>query len=225
MQETRSLTVPGLDASLAAQLAAIVESSVDAVVSKHLDGTVVSWNRAAERIFGYSAEEMVGNSIYRLIPVDLHGEESDILSRVGRGEQIAHYETTRVRKDGGRITISLTVSPVLDRAGKIAGVASIKRDITEAKHLEQILRQATKMEAIGRLAGGLAHDFNNHLHALSGFAHFIGRDPGLSPRSRQDLQQIHKITEPMARLTHHLLARARPQVQAPEIVEHGGLIE
>jgi two-component system cell cycle sensor histidine kinase/response regulator CckA len=113
---------------------------------------------------------------------------------------------------------------VLDAAGNITRVASIKRDITEAKRLEQIIRQATKMEAIGRLAGGLAHDYNNHLHALSGFAHFIGRDPGLSPRSRQDLLQIHKVTERMASLTHQLLAFARQQVLTPETVDLGAII-
>lgn len=224
MQETRSRNLPSLDATAAAQLAAIVENSVDAIVSKRLDGTVLSWNRAAERIFGYTSDEMVGSSIYRLIPPELHGEEAEILSRAARGEQVAHYETTRIRKDGTRITISLTVSPVLDPSGNIAGAASIKRDISDAKRLEQIIRQAAKMEAIGRLAGGLAHDFNNHLHALSGFAHFISRDPGLSPRSRQDLLQIHKVTERMASLTHQLLAFARQQVLTPATVDLGAII-
>ena len=218
--ETRRLEqIVSHSARIAAQMGAIVESSADAIVSKQLDGTVLSWNRAAERIFGYSAEEMVGNSVYRLIPDELHGEESEILSRISQGQQVAHYETTRIRKDGRLITISLTVSPVHDPDGHIIGAASIKRDITDAKRMEQIVRQATKMEAIGRLAGGLAHDFNNHLHALSGFAHFIDRDPGLSPRSRQDLQQIHKVTDRMASLTHQLLAFARQQVLMPETVD------
>jgi two-component system, cell cycle sensor histidine kinase and response regulator CckA len=215
----RSLDVPSLNPTAAAQLAAIIESSVDAIVSKQLDGTVRSWNRSAERIFGYSAEEMVGNSIYRLIPEDLHDEEAEILKRAARGEQITHYETTRIRKDGNRITISLTVSPVFNPDGTIAGVASIKRDITESRRLEQALRQSAKMEAIGRLAGGLAHDFNNNLHALSGFAHLIGRDPTLSPTARQDLLQIHKVAERMASLTHQLLAFARQQVLAPKTVD------
>jgi PAS domain S-box-containing protein len=219
MAQSRPVESPTIDATAAAQLAAIVESSVDAIVSKQLDGTVLSWNRAAERIFGYSAEEMVGSSIYRLIPPDLHDEEAHILERAARGEQITHYETTRIRKDGARITISLTVSPVLSADGRIARVASIKRDITEAKRLEQILRQSAKMESIGRLAGGLAHDFNNNLHALSGFAHLIGRDASLSPTARQDLLQIHKVTERMASLTHQLLAFARQQVLTPKTVD------
>jgi two-component system, cell cycle sensor histidine kinase and response regulator CckA len=224
MLSNRSQDVLSLKASAAAQLAAIVESSVDAIVSKQLDGTVLSWNRSAERIFGYTAEEMVGNSIYRLIPLDLHDEEAQILERAARGEQITHYETTRIRKDGTQIIISLTVSPVFDTEGNIAGVASVKRDITEAKRLEQVLRQSAKMESIGRLAGGLAHDFNNNLHALSGFAHLIGRDPGLSPTARQDLLQIHKVAERMASLTHQLLAFARQQVLAPKTVDLGDIV-
>ena len=224
MTLNRSLDVPSLKATAVAQLAAIVESSVDAIVSKQLDGTVLSWNRSAERIFGYTAEEMVGNSIYRLIPQDLHDEEADILERASRGEQITHYETTRIRKDGARIVISLTVSPVFDPDGNIAGVASIKRDITEAKRLEEILRQSAKMESIGRLAGGLAHDFNNNLHALSGFAHLIGRDPGLSPTARKDLAQIHKVAERMASLTRQLLAFARQQVLAPRTVDLADIV-
>jgi signal transduction histidine kinase/CheY-like chemotaxis protein len=167
---------------------------------------------------------MVGNSIYRLIPPDLHDEEAQILKRAARGEQITHYETTRIRKDGTPIVISLTVSPVFDTEGKIAGVASVKRDITEAKRLEQAVRQSAKMESIGRLAGGLAHDFNNNLHALSGFAHLIGRDPGLSPTARQDLLQIHKVTERMASLTHQLLAFARQQVLTPKTVDLGEVV-
>jgi PAS domain S-box-containing protein len=221
MPPNRILDIPSLNATAAAQLAAIVESSVDAIVSKQLDGTVLSWNRSAERIFGYSADEMVGSSIYRLIPDDLHEEEAEILRRAARGEQLTHYETTRIRKDGKRVTISLTVSPVFKPDGTIAGVASIKRDITEANRLEQALRQSAKMESIGRLAGGLAHDFNNNLHALSGFAHLIGRDPSLSATARQDLLQIHKVAERMASLTHQLLAFARQQVLAPKIVDLG----
>ena len=225
MPENNSLKVsPPLDMTAAAKLAAIIESSVDAIVSKTLEGTILSWNRAAERIFGYSADEMVGTTVYKLIPPELYDEESTILARIARGEQVEHYETTRVRKDGTTITISLTVSPVLDGEGNVVGAASIKRDITEAKRVEQVLRQATKMEAIGRLAGGLAHDFNNHLHALSGFAHFIGRDPGLSPGSRKDLQQIHKVTERMASLTHQLLAFARQQVLTPETADLSAIV-
>jgi two-component system cell cycle sensor histidine kinase/response regulator CckA len=194
-------------------------------VSKTLEGTILSWNGAAERIFGYSAGEMIGSSIYLLIPPELHAEERDILSRISRGEQVAHFETHRVRKDGTRLSISLSVSPIRNDSGTVIGVSSIKRDITQRKQSEEALRQAAKMEALGALAGGIAHDFNNQLHALSGFAHFIGRDSGLGSAARQDLQEIQKTVERMASLTRQLLAFARQQVLSPETLDLNAAID
>ena len=333
-------------------LGAVVQSSRDAIISKDLDGTITSWNLSAERIFGYSAEEMVGRQIYRLIPESLHEEERDLLRRVARGEVIDSFETERIRKDGRRIIIAVTLSPVLDAVGAVAGVSSIKRDVTEQRRVqraleesearlqallqqlpsgvmiaeapsgrlvqanpqveliwrrptilssdvqgyrayegfhadgrpyapdewplaralvtgetilgeeiritrgdgtsgwisanaaplrdasgaiggavvafsdttaqheaEERLRQSAKMEAIGRLAGGLAHDFNNQLSALSGFAEFVARDSGLSARARQDLLQVQLAGERMAGLTRQLLAFSRQQILMPETVD------
>lgn len=115
------------------RLAAIVESSDDAIVSKNLNSIVTTWNKGAERLFGYSAEEMIGQSITRLIPPELPDEEKHIMDRIRRGERIEHYETTRCCKDGRRIEVSLTVSPIRDNAGKIIGVSKIARNITEEK--------------------------------------------------------------------------------------------
>ena len=129
---------PAVPPSLAnALLAAIVEGSDDAIASKTLDGIVTSWNRGAERLFGYTAEEMVGRSITVLIPADRPDEEPAILERVRRGERVDHYETVRRRKDGSLIDISLTVSPVRDRRGRIVGASKIARDITERKRAER----------------------------------------------------------------------------------------
>jgi len=208
-----------------ARLAAIVESSDDGIVSKAIDGTVLTWNAAAERMYGYSAAEMVGRSIYDLVPNDLQAEEQAILARVGRGERVAHYETLRCRKDGTQIQISLTLSPMTDSTGQIVAVSSIQRDISERRRAEESLRQAAKMEAIGVLAGGLAHDFNNQLYAVSGFAHFIGRDPGLSPATRQDLIELQKVAERMASLTRQLLAFSRQQVLSPETLDLNAAVE
>jgi two-component system, cell cycle sensor histidine kinase and response regulator CckA len=208
----------------AARLAAIVESSEDAILSKTLDGIILTWNAAAERMYGYSASEIVGHTIYALIPGELQQEEQDILARVARGEHVAHYETVRRRKDGSQVNISLTLSPIYD-GGSIIGASSIQRDITERMRAEEALRQASKMEAIGMLAGGLAHDFNNQLYAVSGFAHFIGRDPGLSPSSRQDLLELQKVSERMATLTRQLLAFARQQVLSPEVLDLNAAVE
>jgi two-component system, cell cycle sensor histidine kinase and response regulator CckA len=203
----------------AALLAAIVESSDDAIVSKTLEGKVLTWNAGAERMYGYTAAEIVGRSIYALVPERLQQDEERILGQVARGEHVHHYETVRCRKDGKEIDISLALSPIRDAGGTITGASSIQREITERKRSEEALRQAAKMEAIGILAGGLAHDFNNQLYAVSGFAHFIGRDPGLSPAARQDLLELQKVADRMASLTRQLLAFARQQVLAPETLD------
>jgi PAS domain S-box-containing protein len=209
----------------AARLAAIVESSDDAIISKALDGKVLTWNSGAERMYGYSAAEIVGRSIYSLVPERLQQDEERILKQVARGEPVHHYETVRCRKDGKEIDISLALSPIRDATGTITGASSIQRDITERKGAEEALRQAAKMEAIGILAGGLAHDFNNQLYAVSGFAHFIARDPGLSPAARQDLLELQKVADRMASLTRQLLAFARQQVLAPETLDLNAAIE
>jgi two-component system, cell cycle sensor histidine kinase and response regulator CckA len=206
-------------AAVSARLAAIVESSGDAIISKSLSGTVLDWNAAAERMYRVPASEMIGRSIYTLVPPELQNEERQILERVARGEHVAHYETSRLRSDGSRVDISLTLSPIRAPDGTIIGASSIQRDVADRKRAEEALRQSSKMEAIGALAGGMAHDFNNQLYAVSGFAHFIARDPGLSPSSRTDLIELQKTAERMASLTRQLLAFARQQVLSPEILD------
>jgi PAS domain S-box-containing protein len=124
------------------RLAAIVASSADAIISKTLDGIVTSWNEAAERMFGYPASEMIGQSIRRLIPADRQAEEDMILACLARGERIEHYETIRVAKDGRTINVSVTVSPMQDDSGRIIGASKIARDITERKEAENALRQS-----------------------------------------------------------------------------------
>ena len=122
---------------VARRLASIVESSDDAVVSKDLNGIIATWNRGAERLFGYMAEEVIGEPITILIPPERRDEESGILERIRRGEHVDHYETVRRRKDGSLVTVSLTVSPVTDETGRIVGASKIARDITEQKRREE----------------------------------------------------------------------------------------
>jgi PAS domain S-box-containing protein len=125
--------VQGLEAR---RLAAIVESSDDAIVSKDLNGIVTSWNRASERMFGYTAEEMIGQSIRRIIPADRQSEEDDVVGHIRRGEKVDHFETIRQRKDGSTLPISLTVSPILDDRGVVVGASKIARDISDRKQAE-----------------------------------------------------------------------------------------
>jgi PAS domain S-box-containing protein len=125
------------------RLAAIVVSSDDAIITKTLDGCITSWNGGAERVFGYGPSEMIGQSILRLIPPELHAEESEILGRLKRGKRIDHYETVRVAKDGRRVDVSLTVSPLRDRSGRVVGASKVGRDITERKRAERLQRILT----------------------------------------------------------------------------------
>jgi PAS domain S-box-containing protein len=125
-----------------ARLAAIVESSDDAIISKTLEGRITSWNAGAARIFGYEANEMIGQPITRIIPPELHAEEQKILARLKRGERIEHHETTRIAKDGRPIDMSLTVSPVRNDAGELIGASKVSRDITKHKQAEQARRRS-----------------------------------------------------------------------------------
>ena len=121
-------------------LTALIESADDAVISKTLDGIITSWNKGAERVFGYTAEEVIGKPVLILIPPDHHDEEPNILKRIKAGERIEHYETVRRRKDGTLIDISLTVSPIKAADGKILGASKIARDITHLKRAEEKIR-------------------------------------------------------------------------------------
>jgi PAS domain S-box-containing protein len=138
-----------------ARLASIVASSDDAIISKTLDGRITSWNASATRIFGYHANEMIGQPITRIIPPELHAEESKIIARLKLGERIDHYETVRVAKDGRRIDMSLTTSPLRDKSGRVIGASKVGRDITERKQAEQLQRTLTN-ELIHRIKNTLA---------------------------------------------------------------------
>ncbi|HTM15741.1 MAG TPA: PAS domain S-box protein [Terracidiphilus sp.] len=148
------------------RLAAIVDSADDAIVGKTLNGIVTSWNKAAERIFGYTAEEMIGQSILRLIPEGLYYEEDEILRKLRAGERIEHYETTRKKKSGELFQVSVTISPIIDHSGKVIGASKIARDISDKKRVEQLLIQSEKLAATGRMAAAIAHEINNPLESL-----------------------------------------------------------
>jgi PAS domain S-box-containing protein len=344
---TRDVTSHQEAEQAVARLAAIVASSADAIIGKTLDGIVTSWNTAAERIFGYSSSEMVGQSIYRLIPEELHGTERDLLARLGRGEPVAFSEAERIRKDGQRIYIAVTVSPIRDAYGEVIGASSIKRDVTERKQaadalarsqerlrlalraarmgtwqwdvakntlswdddlhqlyglepgeqvtayehflervhqddrarvaasiqraldggggldyefrivlpdgrvrwladhgrvvrdqngnplymtgvcldsterklIEERLRQAQRMDSVGQLAGGIAHEANNMMSVVLGCADYVLQRTDLPGPVRDDVDQIWKAAKRTAGITQQLLAFSRRQVLQPQILD------
>jgi PAS domain S-box-containing protein len=158
------------------RLAAIVESSDDAIISKDLDGIITSWNRQAERLFGYKEEEIVGRSVLTIIPPELHRDEEMILNQIRSGQKIDHFETVRLTKAGERMEVSLSISPVRDEHGRVVGAAKITRDIRENKRIERTLRTTEKLAAAGRLAATVAHEINNPLEAVANLIYLAKRD-------------------------------------------------
>ncbi len=344
---TRDVTAHQVAEQAVARLAAIVASSGDAIVGKTLEGVVTSWNTASERIFGYSEAEMVGQSIFTLIPPELHDSERELLERIARGERVEFGETERIRKDGRRIYIAVTVSPIRDTRGRVIGASSIKRDVTERKQAaealmlnqerlrlalkaarmgtwqwdvannalawdEQLhdlygiepgrqvtqyehfidrvhpddrafvagsvrraledgggldyefrivlpdgrvrwladqgrvardargnplyltgvcidtterrvmaerLRQAQRMDSVGQLAGGIAHEANNMMSVVLGCADYVLQRTDLPPAVRDDVDQIWKAAKRTAGITQQLLAFSRRQVLQPQILD------
>ncbi len=193
------------------ELAAVVANSNDAIVACTLDGMIRSWNAGASRIFGYSEEEVVGRPFDMLIPPERLDEFPQTLTLVQRGESLVNYETVRIRKDGKKISVTLTESPIRGEAGRITGLSSIARDITERKRLEEDLLQSQKMDAVGRLAGGIAHDFNNILTAILGYSDLLVGQIDDKHWMFKHLTEIRKAADFAASLTHQLLAFSRRQ--------------
>ncbi len=155
-------------------LAAIVTSSEDAIVSKDLDSVVTNWNKAAEHVFGYSAEEMIGRSVTLLIPEEIASEEPEIMGRILRGESVPHFDTLRQRKDGRRVAVSVTISPIFDRQGRVVGASKIARDVSERKRVEAQLQQSE--EELRRLAAELSEADRRKDEFLATLAHEL-RNP------------------------------------------------
>jgi len=202
------------------RLAAIINSSDDAIVSKDLTGVVTSWNPAAERIFGYTAEEMVGASILRLIPLELHHEEEHILGKIRLGQRIDHYETTRVRKNGERFEVSLTVSPILNTSGVVIGSSKIARDISRRKNMELRLIEAEKIATTGRMAASIAHEVNNPLQVLSNLIFLARSECQEDCRTGQYLAEAASEIERISHLTRQTLGFYRDSTAHTSVACH-----
>jgi PAS domain S-box-containing protein len=199
------------------RLALIVDSSQDAIIGKNLDGIVTHWNKGAEHIYGYKAQEMIGKPISVLAPKEREDEIPAILQKIRSGQRIEYFESVRVTKDKRILHVSISVSPIYDAEGKVVGASTIARNITAQKKTEDQLRQSQKMEAVGRLAGGVAHDFNNLLGIVTACTELL--------RSRVDagsLEYIDNIREAAKRgasLTRQLLAFSRRQPVQTQLLD------
>ncbi len=201
----RDLTAPQKAEEVHLHMASIVESSEDAIIGERPDGTITSWNEAAARIFGYSAEEVIGSNITALTPEGCGDDGFEIVQRIQRGEHVRHYETVRRRKDGAEIAVDLSISPIRDTAGHIVGASKIARDITDRKRAQEQMVYSQKVESLGVLAGGIAHDFNNLLMGITANASLI-LDEVPSGSAPADLaQNVLVATEQAAHLTRQML--------------------
>ncbi|MBC7898390.1 MAG: PAS domain S-box protein [Cytophagaceae bacterium] len=207
-----------------ARLAAIIECSDDAIVSITLDGIIVTWNHGAERLYGYSTEEMLGQSVSVLFTPEHYDEYQHIMRTVKKGQQIPAHDTKRLRKDGKSIDVSVSISPVLIRKGEVIGASKIAHDITRVKLLEEQFRQAQKMEAVGTLAGGVAHDFNNLLTIINAYSELLMEELPDGDPMRELLIEIHKAGERAGNLTRQLLAFSRKQILLPRVLDLGAIV-
>jgi two-component system, cell cycle sensor histidine kinase and response regulator CckA len=193
------------------RLAAIIEYSEDAIVSITLEGIIIAWNNGAERKYGYAAEEVIGHSILILIPPDQAPDYLSVMQRAKRGEPVVAYETMRRRKDGTLISVSVGIAPIEARDGKVAGVSKIGHDLSRVRKLEAQLIEAQKMEVIGQLTGGVAHDFNNVLSVISGYSELMMQQVGAEHALYKSVAAIQHAAVRGAALTRQLLIFSRKE--------------
>jgi len=201
------------------RLSLIVDSSQDAIIGKDLDGIITHWNKGAERIYGYSAEEVIGKPITLLAPADRQDEIPGILESIRNGQRVEHFETVRVTKDGQHLHVSISISPIHDANGEVIGASTIARNTTAQRKAEDQLRQSQKMEAVGRLAGGIAHDFNNILGIITMCAELLRTHVTSEDLPQELIGHIRDASKRGAALTRQLLAFSRKQPTQPKVVD------
>jgi len=199
------------------RLALIVDSSQDAIIGKNLDGIITHWNKGAEQMYGYTSQEMIGQPITLLGPKDREDEIPGILEKIRHGERVEYFESVRVTKDGRRVDVSISVSPIYDADGRVVGASAIARNITAQKKIEDQLRQSQKMEAVGRLAGGVAHDFNNLLGIVTACSELLRAR--VEADNLEYLDNIREAAKRGASLTRQLLAFSRRQPVQAQVLD------
>lgn len=207
------------------RLAAIIEHAEDSIVSITLEGIIIAWNNGAERKYGYTAEEVLGRSIFILIPADRSEEYLEAMKKVRAGEAMPVYETVRRRKDGTLINFSVGISPIEARDGEVVGMSKISHDLSQVRKLEAQLIEAQKMEVIGQLTGGVAHDFNNILAVMLGYSELLMADSNLPEPSRRFATAIRDAANRGTGLTRQLLVFSRKETVQLAIVNLNDVLD
>jgi len=207
------------------RVAAVIEYSEDAIVTKTIGGIVIGWNSGAERMYGYTAEEMIGRSVSILFPLDHYREYLRIMEKVAKGETVGSLDTVRLRKDGTPVNVSVNITPIEAHDGKVVGASKSSHDIGRIKKLEAQLIEAQKMEVIGHLAGGVAHDFNNIIGVIMIYSELLAS--ALEPESvlRTYSQEIQYAAELALGITRQLLVFSRKETVQPVILDLNDVIQ
>jgi PAS domain S-box-containing protein len=213
------------DTPLRELLASIVGDSDDAILSKTLDGTILTWNKAAERMYGYRPEEVIGKNVSMLLPEDRVQEAHEILNRLSRGDKIDRYETRRLTKDNRILYVAIAISPIRDTHGKIIGASTIARDITQTKMAEEALRNSERLAVAGRMAATIAHEINNPLETVTNVLYLLSRNATLDEGARKYLKIADEEVRRIAQITRSTLGLYRERDTTPGPVSLSEMID
>lgn len=206
-------------------LAAIVEDSDDAILSKTLDGTILTWNKAAERMYEYRADEVIGRNVSLLLPPDRPQETREILERLRQGEKIQRFESRRRTKSGRIVHVSLTISPVRELHGRVVAASTIARDITQTKMAEEALRNSERLAVAGRMAATIAHEINNPLETVTNVLYLLSRNSQLDDGARLHLKIADDELRRIAQITRSTLGLYRERDTTPGPVNLSDMID